>query len=161
MVVEEPLDEYQVLAKMMRIALAQVTWPGKPADEPLRLAVIGGLNFGTKLDQALERGTIGGRSAVVTYLSVNAYLDEKQPFDVLFIDHGWAGEEHIGAMLRKTQGRPVLTMGYSEGLARRGVMMNFYLDGSRMRFEINPNRIKQSRLTLSSYLMNMSKIVES
>lgn len=157
---EEPMDDYLILAKMIRITLAQVTWAGKPTEEPLRLAVIGGVPFGLKLDQALKQGTIGGRTATISYLNLTTFLEDPRNYDVLFIDRGAVGEERLGPLLTRTQGRSILTIGYEEGLARRGVMMNFYLEGNHMHFEINPTRIKQARLTLSSYLMNMSKIVE-
>jgi hypothetical protein len=155
------MDEYLILSKLTRLALTQVTWPGKPKEEALKMAVVGGSEFGNKLDKVFEQGTIGGRTTQITYLSIQGYLEEKQHFDVLFLQKGWGGEEYIGAVLRKTQNRPVLIMGYADGLLRRSLMMNFYLEGSRMHFEINPNRIKEARLTISSYLMNLAKIVDS
>lgn len=154
---QESLEEYQALAKVMKPLLGLVSWPGSP-DRPLRIAILGGAGFGTELDVVMGRATVGGRKVLLKYYSASSLLAEPPEFDVLFIDRG--EESRLQAILAKTQKKPILTMGYAEGLARRGVMVNFYLEGNRMRFEINSNRVKEASLTMSSHLMNIARIVE-
>ena len=57
---DEPMEEYQALSKVLKAFMGLVSWPGA-ADRPLRLVVIGGNGFGTDLDIAMSRGTVGGR----------------------------------------------------------------------------------------------------
>lgn len=154
---DEALEEYQALAKVIRHFLAMVTWPGTP-DRPMRLAVLGGNGFGTDLDVALGRGTVGGRRVDIRYLNLDAFLASTQDFDALFIDRG--EEARLAQILPKVKGRPVLTMGYADGLGRKGIMVNFVLQGGRMNFEVNPGRLKESGITVNSRLMSIARIVE-
>ncbi len=154
---QEPLEEYQVLAKVIRHFLALVTWP-MPPDRPLKFAVIGGNGFGTDLDVSFSRGPVGGRKVVLKYLSSGAYLADGESYDAVFIDRG--EEARLPAILAKSAGKPVLTLGYSPGLAKRGVMVNFYLESSKIRFEVNTGRTKEAGLAISSHLLGMAKIVD-
>jgi hypothetical protein len=40
-------------------------------------------------------------------------------------------------------------------------MINFYLDGKKVRFELNPEAAQHQGLKLSSQLLSLGKIVES
>ena len=57
--------------------------------------------------------------------------------------------------------REVLTVGEIEGFARRGGMINFYLEGNRVRFEINPAAAQRGRLKISSQLLGLGKIIRT
>lgn len=154
---QESLEEYQALAKVLRHFIALVTWPGAP-ERPLRVGILGGAGFGTELDIALARSTVGGRKVQVRYATPAAFLNESMDYDVVFIDRG--EDARLQAILARTQGKPVLTLSYGDGLARKGVMVNFFLEGNRIRFEVNANRIKEAGLGISSHLLSIAKIVE-
>ncbi len=55
--------------------------------------------------------------------------------------------------------RPVLTVSEVDGFARSGGGINFYLDGPKVRFEINPAAAQNDRLRISSQLLSLGKIV--
>lgn len=154
---QEPLEEYQALSKVLKLFLSLITWPAKE-DRPLQVAVIGGIGFGTDLDVTLGRGTVGGRKVVIRYFTGPSFLADSQPFDVVFVDRGEEGR--IPAILAKTTGKSVLTMGFGKGPTRRGIMVNFYLEGSGIRFEVNLNRVKEANLVISSHLLKIAKIIE-
>lgn len=151
------MDEYQALAKVLRHFIALVTWPATP-DRPLQVGILGGAGFGTELDITLGRTTVGGRKVLVRYLTSSTFLSESADFDVLFIDR--TEEGRLPAILAKTQARPVLTLGYGDDLARKGVMVNFFLKDNRIRFEVNATRVKDAGLVISSHLLSIAKIVE-
>ena len=154
---QEAMEEYQALSKVLKLFLSLVTWPGQE-ERPLRVAVIGGTAFGTDLDVNLGRGTVGGRKVVIQYFSGPSFLADSHSFDAVFLDRG--EETRLPAILEKTAGKPVLTMGYGQDPTRRGVMVNFFLENAAIRFEVNPNRIKEANLTISSHLLKIAKIVE-
>jgi hypothetical protein len=77
---------------------------------------------------------------------------------VVFIDRGEEGR--LSAILAKTQGKPILTVSYLESSTRKGVMVNFFLEGNRIRFEVNPTRIKDAGLIISSHLLSIAKVME-
>lgn len=154
---QESLEEYQALAKFMKPVIALVTWPGNP-DTPLRIGILGGIGFGTELDIVMNKATVGGRKVRIRYYTTSTFLQEPPDYDVLFIDQGQ--EDRLPAILAKTHGKPILTLGYAEGLARKGVMVNFYMESGRVRFEINPARVKEVGLSVSSHLLKIARIIE-
>lgn len=156
---QPPVGEYELLAKVIPIVLSQVTWPGSAGNPPLKVAVLGGIEFGVKLDRALETRTVGGRSVELRYLTSAAFLKEGKAYDAVFIDKDEKGS--LEPILARIQRRPVLTLGYSEGFGQRGVMLNFFFDGEKIRFEANPRKIKEAGLTVNSHLLNMARIVGS
>lgn len=154
---QESLEEYQALAKVLKHFVALVGWPGAK-EAPIRIGVLGGAGFGTELDIVMGKTTVGGRKVQIRYLSTSTFLSESPTFDVLFIDRG--EESRLNAILARTHGKPVLTVSYLELAQRRGVMVNFFLEGNRIRFEVNPSRIKEAGLTISSHLLSIAKVME-
>ena len=52
-----------------------------------------------------------------------------------------------------------MTMGDVSGFAQHGVMINFYMEHNKVRFEINEDRVKDSNLSVSSQLLKLARIV--
>src|SRR6185436_8299326 len=65
----------------------------------------------------------------------------------------------LRAVLFAVQGRPVLTVADTPGFAEQGVIVNFYRAGDRLRFEINLDAARRARLTISSRLLSLARIV--
>jgi hypothetical protein len=82
---------------------------------------------------------------------------------ILFI--GADAAPRLGAVLGRTRGAPVLLVGDSPGLAKRGVAINFFLqpdilgDGERLRFQINPSALEQRGLKVLSDLYDVGEVV--
>jgi hypothetical protein len=55
---------------------------------------------------------------------------------------------------------PILIIGEWPGFARNGGMINFYLEKEKVRFEVNRQAITTAGLSISSDLLNLSRIVE-
>jgi len=53
-----------------------------------------------------------------------------------------------------------LWVGEEEGFINKGGVINFYIDGERLRFEISVAHAKDSSLDISSRLLNLAKIVD-
>jgi hypothetical protein len=53
----------------------------------------------------------------------------------------------------------LLTVGDTEGYAQEGVMLNFYIEASKVKFEINLNSIRSSRIAVSSQLLKLGRMV--
>ena len=78
---------------------------------------------------------------------------------MLFITSG--ERLRLRAIIERTSRRPILTVGDTDGFARAGVLVNFYLDKTRVRFEVNADAIKVSGLKVSSRLLKLARIVAS
>lgn len=154
---QESIEDYQALAKVIKPFVSLVTWPGNP-ETPLRIVILGGAGFGTELDAVMEKSTVGGRKVKLNYLTTSSFLSAPPPCDVLFLDRG--EENRIPSILSKIGGKSVLTLGYLEGGSRKGVMVNFYIEGSRIRFEVNRSRLQEAGLTVSSHLLSIARAMD-
>jgi len=56
---------------------------------------------------------------------------------------------------------PVLTISETAGFAKRGGMINFTLQDSKVRFEANVDAAKQAGLNISSRLLSLASIVQT
>jgi hypothetical protein len=67
--------------------------------------------------------------------------------------------KNLQNILTLTKNLPVLTISESRGFAEKGVLINFYEENKKLRFEINETAVLQSPLKMSFYLLNSAKIV--
>jgi hypothetical protein len=65
----------------------------------------------------------------------------------------------MNEVLDVVKGRPMLTVGDTEGYAQRGIMINMYLDDKRVRFEINAKAARTAGLRVSTKLMSLAGTV--
>ena len=132
-------------------------WPpealGAPGD-PIELCVIGQDDFAQVLDEAVRGREIHERTVVVRRL---AAADPADGCHVLFVGASLAGQ--LESVLARVTDRPTLTVGDTEGFARRGGMINFTRSGARLGFEINRTAALRAGLQISSQLLKLSKLV--
>ena len=62
-------------------------------------------------------------------------------------------------LIRASAGRPILTVSDYEDFALHGGVANFFIDGGRMRFAVNPDAADRARLRISSKLLALAKVV--
>ena len=55
--------------------------------------------------------------------------------------------------------KPILTIGDYDKYAENGVLINFYIEDNKIRFEINETALSLSGLHSSYLLLNLAKIV--
>jgi hypothetical protein len=61
--------------------------------------------------------------------------------------------------MRSLEGASILTIGDTAGFARQGVIINFYLENRKVRFEINAAAARRAGLTISSKLLKLAGAV--
>jgi hypothetical protein len=146
--------EYAVKATYLYKLAPFVEWPPAAfasADGPLFLCVALGDPFGDALDAAVAGQRVGERPVVVRRPgSLEALLQ----CHILFIA---AGDSDAAAdLITATRGAPVLTV--TDGVrnpARKGIV-NFVIDGNRVRFEIDEGAAATNGLAISSKLMRLA-----
>jgi hypothetical protein len=149
-----PPTEYEVKAAFIHNIAKFVEWPAAPpTDGKLRLCIVGQDPFGSALD-SLRGKRVGDKVWEVLPAKPNSNLRE---CGVLFI--AASERNNLGQLLDATKGSPVLTVGDSEGYAGHGVMVNFYLEQDRVRFEINAESANRAGLKISSQLLKLARIV--
>ncbi len=148
--------EYEVKAAFIHNIARYVEWPPTPGNTPstMRLCVLGENPFGNALD-ILRNKKVGNLAWEVVPVVPKTNLKECR---VLFIAASESGK--LRQILDGINGSAVLTLGDADGYAERGVMANFYLKDSMVRFEINTGAAKRAGLNISSQLLKLARIVQ-
>jgi YfiR/HmsC-like len=151
--------EYQIKAAFLFNFAQFVEWPPQTytnADQPFIIGVLGEDPFGPALDQTVQDETIHTRKLIVRRSQRPEDLHDCQ---LVFICK--SEKSHVADILPKFAGRRILTVSELPGFASSGGMINFYLDGSKVRFEINPTSAQRSELRISSQLLSLGKLIAS
>jgi hypothetical protein len=149
--------EYQVKAAYLANFVKFVEWPPSAAgagNEPFQICVLGQDPFGTVLDAALA-GQAVDRHPLAPRRVANPR--EAAGCRVLFI--GSSDESQIKTALAALDKVSVLTVGDFPEFLKRGGMIQFVLDGNRVRFEVNLTATKNAGLYLSSELLRVAAAV--
>jgi hypothetical protein len=151
-------SEYTIKAVFLEHFTRFVEWPEsfKIADtsDPFYVAVIGENPFGSILDQIYADQKIRNRNVEILYISTP---DEIIDCHILFISS--SNKEILPEILSRTRNKPILTVSDTNGFAEDGVLINFYLTGGKIKFEINEKAVHESGLVMSYRLLNLARIV--
>jgi hypothetical protein len=66
---------------------------------------------------------------------------------------------HLPQVVGAVSGRPILTVSDAAGFGDKGVLINLFQDEKLMHFEINLPAVKRSKLTFSSQLLRLGRLV--
>jgi len=144
--------EYDVKAVFMANFFKFVEWPS-PVRE-YRICIYGSDPFRESM-RTVEGMTVRGRALEVRR---PASLRSLGDCHVLFICS--SERRRIHTILDAVRGMDLLTVGDTEGYAQEGVMVNFYIEASKVKFEINLKSIQSSRITVSSQLLKLGRVVD-
>ena len=147
--------EYPVKASLLLNFAKFAEWPAGSAQAAARtvaICVLGDDPFGRVLDDTVAGRTAGGRP-----LEVRRYrrLEGIESCHVLFL--AAAEQERLPQALARIGAAPVLTVGDTKGFADEGVIINFVLEGSKVRFEVNTDSAERAGLKISSKLLQLAK----
>lgn len=152
------VGEYQVKAAFLYNFAKFVEWPESDASEASKQLVLGILGkdpFGEDI-----RTIAGKRVKDRTLYVIRAQrLEELDNCQILFISASMKG--HVHTVLKKMDGKPVLTVSDSRGFAHQGVMINLITIDNKIRFEINPDAVERSGLKISSQLLKLATLVKN
>jgi hypothetical protein len=151
-------SEYQVKATYLYNFGRFVKWPGTvPAGkgDSFSVCVLGQDPFGAILDSTLAGEALDGKPVVLRRISKTQDAGDCR---ILFISS--AEEKHLKEILTALDESGVLTVSDMPGFARRGGMIQFVLEGDRVRFEINLTSAESARLVLSSELLKVASSVK-
>jgi hypothetical protein len=68
-------------------------------------------------------------------------------------------DKRLPDLLNSLKGASVLLVGEGGDFAERGGGIQFYLEGNRVRFAVNVDALQRSRLSVSSKLLALARIV--
>jgi len=135
-----------------------VTWPEKSfmnePNKPFVISVIGRTPLTKNLEQIYAIQKINNRNVIIKRIS-NLY--EIENCHILVIAE--SEKKNLKNILSLTKNLPVLTISEASNFAANGVLINFYEENNKLRFEINETAVTQSPLQMSFYLLNSAKII--
>ena len=152
---EKAPAEYDVKAAFVYNFLPFVEWPTAAfaGSQALRMCVVGDHALGTAFD-GLAGQEVMGRKLIVTH---DASIEGVGRCHILFI--GRSEDKRLSEIMGIVKGTGALTIGDGEGFAKRGVIINFYLEQKKVRFEINAAAARQAGISISAKLMKLAGAV--
>jgi hypothetical protein len=153
---EQAREEYQVKAAFLYNFAKFVTWPDDTLapGNSIVICVDGKTHFGHWLEDTVRGKTIEGHNLEVRRVSTVA---EAGSCHILFVG---AGDERGWLSRLAALGRAgILTVGESDAAAAAGAIVNFTLEGDKVRFEINTSMADRERLRISSRLLSLARVV--
>jgi hypothetical protein len=150
--------EYKFKAVYLYNFLQFIEWPPQAFQGeswPIVVGVVGNDAFSGMLEQTVKDETIRDRPVIVRRISG---VEETKACHVLFIAKG--EEKNLHDILSKIKGKPILTVSETVEFVRQGGAINFYLEGNKLRFEVNLSAVKAANLVVSSKLLRLARIVE-
>jgi hypothetical protein len=151
-------NEYQVKATYLYNFGKYVKWPASfPAGKAdFQVCVFGQDPFGPILDSTLAGETLDGKPVVLRRISKPQDAEECR---ILFISS--TEEKRLKEILVALDGGGVLTVSDMPGFTRRGGMIQFLIEGDKVRFEVNLASAENSKLVLSSELLKVAASVRN
>jgi hypothetical protein len=145
--------EYQVKAAFLLNFTKFIEWPAETATSApaVDICILGDDPFGPALDQMVAGETLQGRKIEVVRV--------KRPTpscQVLFISRSEKDVDSVLSML----GPGVLTVSEKANFLHDGGIIEFAVEGHRVKFDINQSAAAKARLQISSKLLNVARSVE-
>jgi hypothetical protein len=147
--------EYEVKAVYLYQFAKFVRWPGSGQDV-FPICLLGYDPFGSALNSTVDGESLDGKKLVIRRI---ASAEQVTGCRILFI----SSSEHsrVGGILAALNGKPILTVSDMRDFADRGGMIQFVVEGERVRFEVNRAAAEQAGLSLSSDLLRVATAVNN
>lgn len=146
-------SEYDVKAAFLYNFTKFVEWPASafPDDRSnFQFCVLGEDPFGKSLQPVADEQVAGRR---ITLLRT-ARMSEPEGCQILFISQ--SEKERLTQILAELRDVPVLTVSDTSGFTDRGGIINFILEGTKVRFEINQESAERAGLKISAKLLRLA-----
>jgi hypothetical protein len=149
--------EYEVKATYLYNFARFVGWPvsaESAKSDPFSICVLGQDPFGPALDSVLAGENIDGKAVVAKRI---ARPQEAVSCRVLYISS--SEDRQLKEILAALGKMAMLTVSDIPQFSRRGGMIEFVLEGSKIRFEVNLASAEGAGLSLSSELLKVATTV--
>lgn len=152
----EPVaEEYQVKGAFLLNFTKFVEWPPeafKGPGDPIAICVLGQNPFGPGLERAARETVAANRRVSVRQVSDGQQAGQCQ---ILFVSA--SERKRWRAVLEPLRGRSVLTVGEWEGFLASGGVVDFKLEGEKVRMEISTEAADRAGLHISAKLLSLAQ----
>jgi hypothetical protein len=150
--------EYQIKAAFLFNFAQFVEWPSSAfasPNSPFRIGILGDDPFGGVLRDMVRGESVRSRRLTVQQSN---NVEDLRGCQLMFVSRSERGR--VAEILSALDQEKVLIVSDIEGFARRGGAIYLYLEGGKVRFEINPGSARRRNLKVSSQLLGLGRIVE-
>lgn len=149
--------EYNLKAAYLYNFANFVKWPPERfADEtaPIVVAIVGEDPFGKLLERTFKDKKVGKRP-----LQLERFEDASKLADchVLFVSR--SEKKSFAKIVEYGKPRSILIVTEMDGAIGHGGIVNFFIEKKRVRFEIQIDEAKRFKLTISSKLLQLARVV--
>ena len=148
--------EYRLKGAYLCRLVDFVDWPAgelAATNSPLIIGILGHDPFGGALEEMAQGQTSRGHPLEIRrYASVN----DIGACEELYICASEAGR--LSTILHQLHGKPILTVSDISNFSALGGCIRFYTEANKVRFHINLDAAKASRLTISSRLLQLADV---
>jgi hypothetical protein len=148
-------SEYQLKAAFLYHFAQLVTWPSDAfadAGAPMVIAVLGENPFGKQLEESVHGKSVNGHP--LTVKEVQTLAEVTNSCHVLFVSN--SEKRRLPEIFAAVRAKSVLTVGENDQFTETGGMINFTMEGSKIRFQINDTAAKAAGLKISSKLLSLA-----
>lgn len=152
-----PSTEYQVKAAFLLNFAKFVEWPAEAFQSeeiPISLCVFRHDPFGSILDEIIKGKTIHNRKVLAQRITEPQGL---KLCHLVFVSSREA--KLLPSVLNSLRGASALVVGESDNFAAEGGGFQLYLEDNTVHFRANVDALQRARLTVSSKLLALAKIV--
>lgn len=136
------------------------TWPDRSLESlppgSFPICLVGSEPLGSLLDKLTGKKIVNDRTILIRKKPSQDVLKSCR---ILYISASESAQ--LDNLLKTLNGHPVLTIGNTEGYAKRGVGINLIEKNEKLGFEINRKAILKSGLILSSELLALGVLVDT
>jgi hypothetical protein len=131
-------------------------WPADalPPAAPFTACVLGDGPVTEALERTVKGRLLSGRSVIVSRMTLDGPL---RSCHLLYVSGVTAAQ--VSALVLGVKGAPVLTISDIDDFTPLGGIAHVFVESGRMRFDLNLDRAKLSRLQLSSKLLTLASRV--
>ena len=150
-------EEYKLKLAFLYNFAKFVEWPADafPTPQaPLNICIMGRDPFDNDLERQVSERSVNGRPYAIQGVRLG---DKLGGCHIVFLPAGT--DSSLPQVLEQLAGSPAITVGESAGFARRGGTVNFVLEGTRLRFEVNLDLSQRARSRISSRFLALARIV--
>jgi len=132
-----------------------INWPEEKSDiDPLVIGIIGKNPYKNYLNMAYANRADNRRKVVIREIT---NLSEISACHILYIAP--LTNFVLDEVIEASDG--VFLISHSEGWAKKGVHLNYYIKNAKLKFEINPYSAKKNSIRINAKLLKLAEIVGS
>jgi hypothetical protein len=153
----QPLSASEIKAGFLFNFTKFVEWPPDAFADggvPIVLGIVGDNPVTDLLIETTAGKTVNGRAVIIRRLKEGQDL---RLCHILFVSS--SEEKHVLQILEKVKGSEILTVSETSGFAQSGGMINFFIEGNKVRLEINLDAAARARLKISAKVIAVARLV--